>query len=654
MPVTIPEFVSVATLASLLRVKINTFTSKLRQLGFENTSHDHVFSAETAGLIAAEYRVEPVYEKTTMEGNDLHALPEVEDKSMLPSRPPIVTIMGHVDHGKTTLLDYLRKSSVAASEYGGITQHIGAFSVRMPSGKLITFLDTPGHEAFLTMRRRGAHVTDIVILVVAADDSVKPQTIEAIRHAKSARVPIIVAINKVDRPEANPEKVKQDLATNGVEVEDIGGDTQAICVSGKTGQGMDELEDATVTLSEVLDIRADPEGRCEGWILEAATKKAGRVATVLVRRGTLRPGQVVVADSTWARVKTLKNEAGIEIDSAGPGTPVEVDGWKDQPSAGADVLQCDDEEKAKSVVEFRSGQAERMKIASDVEAVNELRRWQHAKREEEEAKGRMRIRVTADDESLSSTGADKTPSVIEVPFVIKGDVGGSVEAVENSIMTMGNDRVRPKILRVGVGVVTEFDVELAGAAKGSIIAFNTKADANIVRLAEMEGVPILEHNIIYHLTDDVRQRLAGKLPALVVQRVTGEAEIAEVFTYQMKRSQSKAVAGCKVRNGIISRTSKIRVIHDQDTIFDGRCLSVHPSIQPFILFLLGLYLTLHLTPIPFSPFFLIHSSPLPIFLFPLSLLLLLLLSFSCLLPFSPSFRHSSSFFLFLFLSNFRL
>lgn len=248
--------------------------------------------------------------------------------------------MGHVDHGKTTLLDWLRKSSIVATEHGGITQHIGAFSVTMPSGKIITFLDTPGHSAFLSMRERGAHVTDIVILVVAADDSVKPQTIEAIKHAKAANVPIIVAINKIDKEGSDIDGVKQDLAKNGVDIEDFGGDTQVVLVSGKTGQGMEELEEATVTLSEVLDMRAETDGPCEGWVLEAGTEKRGRVATVLVNRGTLKPGDIVVAGRTWARVRSLINEHGVGVKFAAPGTPVTVDGWKDQPLAGDSVIQA--------------------------------------------------------------------------------------------------------------------------------------------------------------------------------------------------------------------------------------------------------------------------------------------------------------------------
>jgi translation initiation factor IF-2 len=456
IPILLPEFISVANLARVLKVRIEDFIQKMEELGFQETRYDHVLNSETAGLIAMEYNFEPIADHSQVE--DLRARSPVEDKSLLAPRPPVVTIMGHVDHGKTTILDWLRKSSVVASEHGGITQHIGAFSVPMPSGKLITFLDTPGHAAFLSMRQRGANVTDVVVLVVAADDSVKPQTIEAIKHAKNANVPMIVAINKIDKEEANAEKVKLDLARHGVEVEDFGGDTQVVCVSGKTGQGMGDLEESIVTLSEILDIRAETTGSVEGWVIEAATKKEGRVATVLVRRGTLRRGDVIVAGSTWARVRRLRNEAGVEVPEAGPGTPVEVDGWKEQPDAGDEILQAPDEGRAKSVVGFRLERAERFKLAEDMEAINESRRAEQERRADP-ANGTGEGKVKA--ERQEDGGKFK-----EVFFIVKGDVSGSVEAVLNSVLALGNDEVRPHVLRSGVGPVGEFDVEYAAAAKG--------------------------------------------------------------------------------------------------------------------------------------------------------------------------------------------
>ncbi|KAI9807755.1 MAG: hypothetical protein M1825_005060 [Sarcosagium campestre] len=557
-PILIPEFITVDHLARILKVRAEQFSSKLESLGFESISHDHILNAENAGLIAMEYNFEPILDKSSTE--DLHARTISQDSPTLRSRPPVVTIMGHVDHGKTTILDWLRKSSIAASEHGGITQHIGAFSVPMPSGKIITFLDTPGHAAFLTMRRRGANVTDMVILVVAADDSVKPQTIEAIKHAKEADVPMIVAISKVDKPDANVELVKQDLARNGVEVEDFGGDTQVVCVSGKTGQGMETLEEAAVTLSEILDVRADFEGNAEGWILEATTKKAGRIATVLVRQGTLRVGDVVVAGSTWGRIRTLKNEAGIEVEKAGPGTPVEVDGWREQPMAGDEVLQAADENKAKSVVDFRVDRAERLKLAVDMTSVNEARRLDLERRERESRAAGGQVAEEAEE---AGTG------IKEVPFLVKGDVSGSVEAVLDSIRGLGNDEVRPSILRSGVGPVSEFDIQHAAAAQGHIIAFNVRTDPTIAGLAESQGVSIIERNIIYRLTDDVNAKLSMHLKPKVTERVVGEANILQVFSINVKGNNKRAIAGCKVRNGLISRSQKVRVSRGKEVIYDG-------------------------------------------------------------------------------------
>jgi translation initiation factor IF-2 len=472
IPIFLPQFISVENLASMLNVRVERFTQHLQEMGFEETSYSHVLNAEEAGLIVGEYGYEPVIDRG--EEVDLKPRPVPEDMSLLPPRPPVVTIMGHVDHGKTTLLDWLRKSSIAASEHGGITQHIGAFSVTMPSGKIITFLDTPGHAAFLSMRERGANVTDIVILVVAADDSVKPQTIEAIKHAKAANVPMIVAINKVDKDNANPERVKNDLARYGVDVEDIGGDTQTVCVSGKTGQGMEELEEATLTLSEILDHRAEPDGQIEGWILEATTKKKGRVATVLVTRGTLKSGDIVVAGRTWAKVRTMTNEFGEEVLSAGPGTPVEIDGWRDHPEAGEIAISAETEDRAKAAVEYRIDKAERIKQAVDMAAINEARR---AARENEEAEEEIRRQAEANDEDPDKAVAEAAKRLKEgvaaakskeVLMIVKADVSGSVEAVVDSVSALGNDEVKARVLRGSFGAVSEFDIDHAAAAGGTL------------------------------------------------------------------------------------------------------------------------------------------------------------------------------------------
>lgn len=579
-PILLPEFISISNLAGVLRVRVEDFIRKMGDLGFEATNHDHILDAETAGLVAAEFNFEPILEST--EERDLLPLPPPEDKSLLTPRPPVVTIMGHVDHGKTTLLDYLRKSSVAASEHGGITQHIGAFSVKMPGGRTITFLDTPGHEAFLSMRQRGANVTDIVILVVAADDSVKPQTIEAIKHAQAAKVPMIVAINKIDKEESNVDRVKQDLARYGVELEDYGGETQAVCVSGKTGQGMDDLEDAAVALADILDMRAEVDGQVEGWVLEATTTKAGRVATVLVRRGTLRPGDVIVAGTAWARVRSLRNEAGAMAPFASPGTPVEIDGWRGSPNAGDEVIQAPDEQKAKSVMEYRLEASDRDKMATDMAAVNEARRLEQERREQLEKAEKAAKLAAANAEAPTETDIPETstaPTFQEVFFIIKGDVSGSVEAVTDSVSSLGNSEVRPHILRSGVGPVSEFDIDHAAVAEGHIINFNTAVSNRIRQLAESKGVDIIDHSIIYRLVDDVKAKLSEKLPPNVTQKVIGEAEIGQVFDINFKGRKTMPVAGCRIRNGVIAKNARVRVQRDNEIIYDGMSLSF-PSPLP--------------------------------------------------------------------------
>ncbi|KAE9983146.1 hypothetical protein BLS_004539 [Venturia inaequalis] len=568
-PIHLPEFISVNNLAHQLGTRYENFVERMEEMGFLDIGHDHVLTAENAGLIAMEYGFEPVIE-TIVDGLDILPEPLPEDMSQFPPRPPIVTIMGHVDHGKTTLLDYLRKSSIVATEHGGITQHIGAFTVEMGTGKVITFLDTPGHAAFLSMRERGANVTDIVVLVVAADDSVMPQTLEAIKHARSANVPMIVALNKVDKPDANVQKVKEDLARHGVEVEEFGGDVQAIPVSGKTGLGMDTLEENIVTLSEILDHRAPRDGNVEGWVLESATKRAGKVATVLVRRGTLRPGDIIVAGRTFARVRSLRNEAGVAVSEAGPGTPVEVDGWRGQPAAGDEVLQAPDEQKASKVIEYREAQHERIGLATDMEAINESRKLEQQKRERQEELEKLKAEgVEVSDDDVLALEEESTTGTKKMYFIVKGDVSGSIEAVINAISAIGNNEIQTSVLRSGVGNVTQFDIEHASAAKGHIIAFNTTVDARLAIQAEKAGVKIIDQSIIYRLTEDVTQLLTDALPPLIVQRVVGEAEVAQEFRITIKGKKQLPVAGCRIRNGVVARTSKVKVLRGGSVVFDG-------------------------------------------------------------------------------------
>ncbi|CAI7647585.1 unnamed protein product [Penicillium glandicola] len=559
-PLYLPEFISVSNLADVIGVRPAQFVQRMEDMGFEEISYRDILDAETAGLVAAEFNYEAIFDSGKA---DLHAAPELEDTSDLPSRPPVVTIMGHVDHGKTTILDWLRKSSVAASEHGGITQHIGAFSVMMPSGKAITFLDTPGHSAFLEMRRRGADVTDIVVLVVAADDSVKPQTIEAIKHATQAKVPVIVAISKIDKEGGNPDRVKGDLSVHGIHVEDYGGDVQAIGVSGKTGQGMVELEEAIVALSEMLDHRAATTCNVEGWVIEASTKSYGRVTSALIRRGTLRPGDIIVAGTAWARVRTLRNEAGMTINEATPGMPVEIDGWREQPGAGTEILQAPTEQKAKDVVEYRLEKSDTQKMGVDMVAINEARRDLVEKRRREKA----------EEEETATTELEPTGPK-SVNFILKGDVDGSVEAVLNSVAAVGNNEVFANVIRSGIGPVSEFDIEHAGSAKGKIISFNQAIDPNIMRIAEAEGVEILDHNIIYKLIDDIRAILSEQLPPLITMRVTGEAEIQQVFEITVKGREKTAIAGSRVRNGLINKTRKVRVLRGEEIVYDGTMVSL--------------------------------------------------------------------------------
>ncbi|KAF2018360.1 initiation factor 2 [Aaosphaeria arxii CBS 175.79] len=564
-PVSLPEFISVANLATVLKLRVEDFVRKLEELGFEEVQNDHILNAEHAGLIAQEYNFEPIFQDDGKDGDIYPAEPlSPEEYAALPNRPPVVTIMGHVDHGKTTILDFIRKSSVAAGEFGGITQHIGAFSVPLASGKKITFLDTPGHAAFETMRARGANVTDIVVLVVAADDSVMPQTVEAIKHAQAAKVPIIVAINKIDRAQADPDNVKLDLGRHGLEVEDFGGDIQTVLVSGKTGQGIADLEEAITTQSEILDHRADPVANVEGWVLEGTTKKSGKVATVLVRNGTLRPGQCLVAGKTWTRVRSLRNENGAMVQEAGPGMPVEVDGWREQPIAGDEALQAQDDHEAAAVAELRTEKIEREQMAKDVEAINESRRLESERREAEEAAALAAKNGEAAPESIKK---ESGPEIVN--FIVKADVSGSAEAVIDSIVAIGNNEVGTRILRHGVGSPSEFDVQHAADASGHIVNFNTVVPPSISSLAALKGVKILDSNIIYRVVENVKELLSEKLAPKITQKVTGEVEIAAIFEIGLGGKKTVKVAGSKVRNGIVKKNTKAKVLRGDVVVFDG-------------------------------------------------------------------------------------
>ncbi|RYP00618.1 hypothetical protein DL763_000672 [Monosporascus cannonballus] len=592
-PIRLPELIRINALAEALKVKPDVFLLQLGELGFEGVTLDSIMAGETAALVAMEYGFEPTVDLGA--SRDLRPRPPPEDPSVLPPRPPVVTIMGHVDHGKTTLLDYLRKSSVAAQEHGGITQHIGAFSVSLSSGKVITFLDTPGHAAFLTMRERGAQVTDIVVLVVAADDSVKPQTLEALRHARTHKVPIIVAISKIDRDGASIDQVKADLARSGVEIEDFGGDVQVVLVSGKTGQGMEDLEENILTLAEILDMRAERDGPAEGWVLESSLKPIGKTATVLVKRGTLRPGDYIAAGLTWARIRSMRDEAGNQVKEAPPGTPVEILGWKDLPAAGDEVIQGEDEARVKDAAEYRESLRDQQKDAADYETIAETRRQHQEKRVREKAalqesgiraplggnwnsrKASQYIQAkqhaaeaAAAAAAESAEGAEGEGATKMVNFIIKGDVHGSVEAVCAAVQEVGNHEVQPRVLRSGTGSITEFDVEHAAMSSSVIINFAAPISRHIRRLSEDQGVRILDHNVIYHLVDDVKNILSSYLGPEISSKVLGEAEVLEIFPINIKGHQYKNIAGCRVRNGVVSKGALYRVFRAGKKIFDGK------------------------------------------------------------------------------------
>ncbi|KIH93451.1 translation initiation factor IF-2 [Sporothrix brasiliensis 5110] len=571
-PILLPQFISVSDLGQALRVKPQIFMQQLGELGFEDITLESVMTGETAALVAQEYGYEPTVD--TGATIDLKRSPPPEDPSTLPPRPPIVTIMGHVDHGKTTMLDWLRSSSVAAQEHGGITQHIGAFSVALNNGKQITFLDTPGHAAFLTMRQRGASVTDIVILVVAADDGVKPQTLEALKHARAANVPIIVAINKVDKDEARVDQVKADLARHGIDIEDFGGDVQVACVSGKTGLGMDVLEENILTLSEILDVRADPNAMAEGWVLESSVKSIGRSASVLVKSGTLRKGDFIAAGTSWAKIRLMRNEAGVEVEEAHPGTPIEILGWRTLPDAGDEVLQAPTEARVKEAISYRLDAKEREMAVSEGEA-QEQRDKERAALAKAAAIAAMtensRRKPNAAAAGDSATrDAEEGNGLKTLNFIVRGDVMGSVEAVCAAIMEIGNNEVRPVVLRSAPGQVTESDIEHAAVTNSIVVNFNSTLLGTIKKMAKDAGVAVLDYTVIYHLVDEIKDRLSELLPPIITSKVLGEAEVLQVFPINLRGRVFKNIAGCRVRNGQVTRTGLYRLFRNNKLIFQGK------------------------------------------------------------------------------------
>lgn len=537
--VVIGETITVAELANKMATKATEIIKAMMKMG-EMVTINQVLDQETAQLVAEELghkvilRNENELEEEVLGDRDVNA-----EKV---TRAPVVTIMGHVDHGKTSLLDYIRKAKVAAGEAGGITQHIGAYHVEMDDGKMITFLDTPGHAAFTSMRARGAKATDIVVLVVAADDGVMPQTIEAIQHAKAAGAPLVVAVNKIDKPEANPDRVEQELLQHEVISEKFGGDVQFVPVSAKKGTGVDDLLDAILLQSEVLELTAVKDGMASGVVIESYLDKGrGPVATILVQSGTLRKGDIVLCGFEYGRVRAMRDENGKEIDEAGPSIPVEVLGLSGVPAAGDEATVVRDEKKAREVALHRQGKFREVKLA----------RQQKAKLEN------MFSNMTEGD-------------VAELNVIVKADVQGSVEAIIQSLQDLSTDEVKVKVVGSGVGGISETDATLAAASNAIMVGFNVRADASARRIIEAENIDLRYYSIIYELLNDVKAAMSGMLQPEFKQEIIGLAEVRDVF----KHPKFGAIAGCMVTEGVVKRNNPIRVLRDNVVIFEGELESL--------------------------------------------------------------------------------
>jgi translation initiation factor IF-2 len=528
----IPETITVADLAHKMSVKAAEVIKTLMKLG-QMVTINQVLDQDTAMIVVQEMGHVAVAAK--LDDPEAFLEESVEAGEQL-ARPPVVTVMGHVDHGKTSLLDSIRRAKVAAGEAGGITQHIGAYHVQTPRG-VITFLDTPGHEAFTAMRARGAKATDIVILVVAADDGVMPQTIEAIRHARAANVPIVVAMNKIDKPEANPDRVKQELVAQEVVPEEYGGDSPLVPVSAKTGEGIDSLLENVLLQAEVLELKAVRDGAAKGLVIEARLDKGrGPVATVLVQSGTLKRGDVVLAGSAFGRVRAMLDENARAVTEAGPSIPVEIQGLAEVPAAGEEVIVLGDERKAREIALFRQGKFRDVKLA---------------KRQAAKLENMLEQMAEGDVKTL--------------PLIIKADVQGSQEALTHAMLKLGTDEVRITVVHQAVGGITESDVNLATASKAVIIGFNVRADQAAKRLAEANGVDIRYYNIIYDAVDEVKAAMAGLLSPEQKEETLGLVEIRQIF----RVSKVGTIAGCMVLEGVVRRGARVRLLRDNTVIWTG-------------------------------------------------------------------------------------
>ncbi|MCB1351636.1 MAG: translation initiation factor IF-2 [Rhodobacteraceae bacterium] len=535
--VQVPDAITVQELANRMAERVAAVVKTLMQNGIMATQNQTI-DAETAMLIVEEFG-HKVVRVSESDVEDAITQTSSEDEVNLQPRPPVVTIMGHVDHGKTSLLDAIRKTNVVSGEAGGITQHIGAYQVKTPDGAVISFLDTPGHAAFTSMRARGAHVTDIVVLVVAADDSVMPQTIEAINHAKAAGVPVIVAINKIDKPGADPSKVRTQLLNHEIVVEEMGGEVLDVEVSALSGKGLDTLLENIALQAELLDLTANPDRPAEGAVIEAQLDVGrGPVATVLVQKGTLRRGDIFVVGEQWGRVRALINDKGERVDEAGPSVPVEVLGLNGTPEAGDVLNVVENEGKAREISSYRE------RLARDKRA----------------AAGS----ATTLDQLLAKAKADQ--NVKELPVLVKSDVQGSAEAIVQALEKISTDEVRVRVLHSGVGAITETDVTLAEASGAPIIGFNVRANAPARESANQKGVEIRYYSIIYDLVDDVKKAASGLLSPEIKERFIGYAEIRQVF----KITGVGKVAGCMVTEGVARRSAGVRLLRDNVVIHEGK------------------------------------------------------------------------------------
>ncbi len=533
--VQVPEMIQVSELANRMAERSADVVKSLMRMGMMVTANQSI-DADTAELIIEEFGHKIV---RVSDADVEDVIQQVEDaaETLLP-RPPVVTIMGHVDHGKTSLLDAIRKANVVSGEAGGITQHIGAYQVRTDSGSLLTFLDTPGHAAFTSMRARGAQVTDIVVLVVAADDAVMPQTVEALNHAKAANVPMIVAINKCDKPAANPQKVRTDLLNHEVVVEQMGGEVQDVEVSAKTGKGLDALLEAIALQAEILELKANPDRFAEGAVIEAKLDVGrGPVATVLVQKGTLKQGDIFVVGEQWGKVRALIDDKGERVKEAGPSVPVEVLGLNGTPEAGDVLNVVETEAQAREIADYREQVTKDKRAAAGA--------------------------ATTLDQLLAKAKADE--NVKELPILVKADVQGSAEAIVQALEKVGNEEVRVRVLHFGVGAITETDVGLAEASGAPIIGFNVRANASARNTANQKGVEIRYYSVIYDLVDDVKKAASGLLSAEIREKFIGYAKILEVF----KVSGVGKVAGCLVTEGVARRSAGVRLLRDNVVIHEG-------------------------------------------------------------------------------------